>query len=103
MEELLPLPRKRRRAVYWLPNLFTTGTLFGGFYAIIAAIKGQFEHSAWAIFAAMICDSLDGFIARKTHTASDFGKEYDSLCDMVAFGVAAGLVMYIWSLHYLSD
>jgi CDP-diacylglycerol---serine O-phosphatidyltransferase len=99
----LDTPLKRRRAVYWFPNLFTTGTLFGGFYAIIAAMKGQFEHSAWAIFGAMICDSLDGFIARKTNTASDFGKEYDSLCDMVAFGMAASLVMYMWSLHYLSD
>jgi CDP-diacylglycerol--serine O-phosphatidyltransferase len=94
---------KRRRGVYLLPNLFTTGTLFGGFYAIVAAMKGDYSNAAIAIFAAMVFDSLDGYIARKTHTASDFGKEYDSLCDMVAFGVAASLVMYTWSLHYLSE
>lgn len=97
------LPRKRRRGVYLLPNLFTTGTLFGGFYAIVAAMKGDYSNAAIAIFAAMVFDSLDGYIARKTHTASDFGKEYDSLCDMVAFGVAASLVLYSWSLHYLSE
>ena len=97
------IPRRRRRGIYLLPNLFTTGTLFGGFYAIIAAMRGNFSIAAIAIFAAMVADSLDGFIARKTHTASDFGKEYDSLCDMVAFGLAASLVMYSWSLHYLSE
>ncbi len=94
---------KRRRGVYLLPNLFTTGTLFGGFYAIVAAMMGDYSNAAIAIAVAMVADSLDGYIARKTNTASDFGKEYDSLCDMVAFGVAASLVMYSWSLHYLSD
>src|ERR1043166_5699255 len=94
---------KRRRGFYLLPNLFTPGTLFGGFYAIVAAMNGDWEKASIAIFAAMVFDSLDGFIARKTHTASDFGKEYDSLCDMVAFGVAASLVMYAWSLHFLSQ
>lgn len=94
---------KRRRGVYLLPNLFTTGTLFGGFYAIIAGMQGQYTLAAIAVFIAMICDSLDGLVARKTNTASDFGKEYDSLCDMVAFGVAASLVMYSWSLHYLAE
>lgn len=94
---------KRRRGVYLLPNLFTTGTLFGGFFAIVSGMNGEFEVAAIAIFIAMICDSLDGLVARKTNTASDFGKEYDSLCDMVAFGVAASLVMYSFSLHYLSE
>ncbi len=94
---------KRRRGIYLLPNLFTTGTLFGGFYAVVAAIKGQFEPAAIAIFIAMVCDSLDGLVARKTNTASEFGKEYDSLCDMVAFGVAASLVMYLFSLRFLSE
>jgi CDP-diacylglycerol--serine O-phosphatidyltransferase len=94
---------KRRRGVYLLPNLFTTGTLFGGFYAIIAGMNGQYSLASIAVFIAMICDSLDGLIARKTNTASDFGKEYDSLCDMVAFGLAASLVMYSWSLHYLAE
>lgn len=105
MDELVA-GKKRRRGIYLLPNLFTTGTLFGGFYAIIAGMDSQSGHyslAAIAIFIAMICDSLDGLVARKTNTASDFGKEYDSLCDMVAFGVAASLVMYSWSLHHLAE
>ena len=96
-------PLRRRRGVYLLPNLFTTGTLFGGFFAIVSAMNGQYSQACIGIFVAMIADSLDGFIARKTNTASDFGKEYDSLCDMVAFGVAASLVMYSWSLHHLAE
>lgn len=103
MDETTDTPRRRRRGIYLLPNLFTTGTLFGGFYAIVAAQQGRFPDACIAIFIAMIADSLDGFIARKTHTSSEFGKEYDSLCDMVAFGVAASMVMYSWSLHYFSE
>ena len=103
MDEIDELPRRRRRGIYLLPNLFTTGTLFGGFYAIVSAMQGHYSQACIGIFIAMVADSLDGFIARKTNTASDFGKEYDSLCDMVAFGVAASLVMYSWSLHYLSE
>ena len=102
MDEPVAVPR-RRRGIYLLPNLFTTGTLFGGFYAIVAAQNGRFEAACIAIFIAMIADSLDGFIARKTNTSSEFGKEYDSLCDMVAFGVAASMVMYSWCLHYFKD
>ena len=97
------LPFRRRRGIYLLPNLFTTGTLFGGFYAIVASMRGDFENACIAILAAMVADTFDGFIARKTNTSSEFGKEYDSLCDMVAFGVAASLVVYNWSLHYLSE
>lgn len=97
-----PMPR-RRRGIYLLPNLFTTATLFGGFYAIIAAVNDNFTAAAIAIAAAMIADSLDGFVARLTHTASDFGKEYDSLCDMVAFGAAASIVMYSFSLRHLPE
>jgi CDP-diacylglycerol--serine O-phosphatidyltransferase len=89
---------KRRRGIYFLPNLFTTAGLFAGFYAIIAATKGRFEAAAIAIFVAMIMDSLDGRIARLTNTQSDFGKEYDSLSDMVAFGLAPALVIYEWVL-----
>lgn len=92
---------KRRRGIYLLPNLFTTAGLFAGFYAIIAATKGRFEAAAVAIFVAMIMDSLDGRIARLTNTQSDFGKEYDSLSDMVAFGLAPALVMYEWVLSGL--
>lgn len=95
--------RRRRRGIYVLPNIFTTLTLFGGFYAIVAAMNDKFSAAAIAIGAAMVADSLDGFVARLTNTASDFGKEYDSLCDMVAFGVAASIVMYTFSLHYLAD
>lgn len=97
------IARRRRRGIYLLPNIFTTLTLFGGFYAIVAAMNGRFSAAAIAIGAAMVADSLDGLVARLTHTASDFGKEYDSLCDMVAFGVAASIVMYTFSLHHLAE
>ncbi|HUS24622.1 MAG TPA: CDP-diacylglycerol--serine O-phosphatidyltransferase [Candidatus Binatia bacterium] len=100
-EKRFAAPR-RRRGVYLLPNLFTTATLFGGFYAIIAAMNAKFSHACIAVAVAMAADSLDGLVARKTNTASEFGKEYDSLCDMVAFGVATSIVMYSFSLHYLS-
>lgn len=98
-------PRKktglRRRGIYILPNLFTTGALFAGFYAIVQAMNGEFEHSAVAIFLAMILDALDGRVARMTHTQSEFGAEYDSLSDMVSFGVAPSLVIYEWALKSL--
>src|SRR5882757_3295985 len=97
------LPRKRRKGIYLLPNLFTTGTLFGAFYAIVSAMGGNFEDAAKGILFAMIADLLDGRIARMTNTASDFGKEYDSLCDMAAFGIATSIVVYAYSLHFLSD
>jgi len=97
------LPKRRRRGIYLLPNVFTTATLFGGFYAIVAAMNGEFSKAAIAIGAAMVADSLDGLVARLTHTASDFGKEYDSLCDMVAFGVASSMVMYTYSLNHLAQ
>lgn len=87
----------RRRGIYLLPNLFTTGGLFAGFYAIVAAMAGHFQAAAIAVFAAMIMDGLDGRIARLTHTESAFGKEYDSLSDMVSFGLAPALVMYEWA------
>ena len=99
MEEPVTSSRKRRRGIYLLPNLFTTGTLFGGFYAIISAMDGNFSAAAAGILAAMIADGLDGRIARLTNTSSDFGKEYDSLCDMGAFGFAASIVIYAFSLH----
>src|SRR6202011_6377777 len=76
-----------RRGIYLLPNLLTTGTLFAGFYAIVAAIDGNFERAAVAVFVAMIFDTLDGRVARWTHAETAFGKEYDSLSDMVAFGM----------------
>ena len=89
--------------MYWLPNLFTTGTLFGGFYAIVAAIDGNFSRAGIAMFVAMLFDGLDGRVARWTNTQSDFGKEYDSLCDMVAFGVAPAIVVYQWGIERIAD
>jgi CDP-diacylglycerol---serine O-phosphatidyltransferase len=88
----------RRRGIYLLPNLFTTGALFAGFYSIIASINQQFEAAAIAIFVAMVLDGMDGRIARMTNTQSDFGMQYDSLSDMVSFGLAPALVMYQWAL-----
>ena len=93
----------RRRGIYLLPNLFTSAGLFSGFYAIVAAMVGKFEPAAIAVFAAMVFDSLDGRVARWTHTESAFGKEYDSLSDMVSFGLAPALVMYEWSLRSMND
>lgn len=91
----------RHRGVYLLPNLFTTAALFAGFYAIIAAMHGNFDSAAVAIFIAMIFDGMDGRVARLTNTSSAFGEQYDSLSDMVSFGLAPALVMFSWSLHDL--
>jgi len=98
-----PVPKSGRRGVYLLPNLLTTAALFAGFYAIVAAMNGKFEPASVAIFVAMVLDGLDGRVARMTNTQSDFGAEYDSLSDMVSFGLAPALVMYIWSLSSLVD
>ncbi|HHM06479.1 MAG TPA: CDP-diacylglycerol--serine O-phosphatidyltransferase [Gammaproteobacteria bacterium] len=89
---------KPGRGIYLLPNLFTTAGLFAGFYAIVAATNDRFEAAAIAVFVAMVTDGMDGRIARLTNTQSDFGKEYDSLADMVAFGLAPALVAYEWAL-----
>jgi len=91
-------PDRLKRGIYLLPNLFTTAGLFAGFYAIVAAINNRFEYAAVAIFVAIITDGLDGRVARMTHTQSDFGAQYDSLVDMVAFGLAPALVVYLWIL-----
>lgn len=91
----------RRKGIYLLPNLFTTGALFAGFYAIVAGMQGHFEHAAIGIFAAMIMDTLDGRVARLTGTQSAFGAQYDSLSDMVSFGLTPALVSYNWGLSEL--
>lgn len=88
----------RHRGIYLLPNLFTTAALFSGFYAIVSAMNGNFSHAAIAIFVAMVLDGLDGRVARLTNTQSAFGAEYDSLSDMVAFGVAPALIAFTWAL-----
>ena len=91
----------RRRGIYLLPNLFTTGALFSGFYAITSAMGGRYETAVVAIFVAMILDGLDGRVARLTNTQSEFGAQYDSLSDMVSFGAAPALVMYLWAFSSL--
>ncbi len=95
--------RYRRRGIYLLPNLFTTAAMFAGFYAIVASMNGHFEKAAIAIFIAMILDGVDGRVARMTNTQSEFGAQYDSLADMVSFGMAPALVMYNWSLSSMVD
>jgi len=94
---------RRRRGIYLLPNLLTTCCLFGGFYAIIAAIDGNFYRAAVAIFVAMIFDGLDGRVARLMGTETAFGKEFDSLADMVAFGIAPSIVCYQWGVARISE
>ena len=93
----------RPRGVYWLPNLLTTGALFAGFYAVVAAIDWKFENAGVAVFVAMIFDGLDGRVARWTHTESAFGKEYDSLSDMVSFGLAPAIVTYQWGVARIAE
>ena len=93
--------RKRRKGVYILPNLFTLAALFGGFYAVVMAMNGRFDMAAAGVFSAMVLDSLDGRIARMTHTQSAFGEQMDSLSDMVSFGAAPALIAYEWALKGL--
>ena len=97
------IERPRYRRVYWLPNLLTTGALFAGFYAVVAAIDWKFENAGIAVFVAMVFDGLDGRVARWTHTDSAFGKEYDSLSDMVSFGLAPAIVTYQWGVARISE
>ncbi len=105
LNEQLPEKNKQKinlaKGIYLLPNLFTTGALFGGFYSIVASMQGNFELATIAILISMLLDGLDGRIARMTNTQSDFGAEYDSLSDIVCFGVAPSLVIYIFALQHL--
>src|ERR1700732_5285309 len=98
-EELKP----RNKGIYLLPNLLTTGCMFSGFYAIVAAIDKHFAAAGAAIFVAMIFDTLDGRMARLTKTESAFGKEYDSLADMVSFGIAPAIVAYQWGVVQIAE
>ncbi len=98
-----PGRKPRRLGVYLLPNLLTTGCLFSGFYAVVAAIDKHFAPAGIAVFVAMIFDTLDGRIARLTRTESAFGKEYDSLADMVAFGLAPAIVSYQWGVVRIAE
>jgi len=92
-----------RKGVYLLPNLVTTAALFSGFYGILAGVNGQFENAAIAVFVAMILDGLDGRVARWTNTQSEFGEQYDSLSDLVSFGLAPALIMYLWALVHMRE
>ena len=94
-------PRRRRKGIYILPNLFTLAALFGGFYAIVMAMNGRFDMAAIGVFCAMVLDSLDGRVARMTNTQSAFGEQMDSLSDMVSFGAAPALIAYVWALNGL--
>jgi CDP-diacylglycerol---serine O-phosphatidyltransferase len=100
-----PLPPVRaarerlRRGIYLLPSLFTTGNIFLGFWAVIRGLRGDFGHAALAIFAAALLDAIDGRIARMTGTESEFGKELDSLADVLTFGMAPALLAFLWGLH----
>ena len=92
-----------RRGIVLLPNLLTTAALFAGFYSIVAAVDGNFQNAGAAIFIAMVLDGMDGRVARLTNTTTQFGKEYDSLSDMVSFGVAPAVVVYQWGVARLTE
>lgn len=97
------LPRRERgRGIYLLPNLFTTSALLAGFYAVIAAYEGKYHVASIAILVAMVLDGFDGRVARMTNTSTAFGAEYDSMADMISFGMAPAFLMYSWSLSSLS-
>ena len=93
----------RRRGVYLLPNLFTLAALFAGFYGVIAGMSGNFDEAGWAILIAGVCDGLDGRIARLTGTQSAFGAEFDSLADVISFGMAPSLLMFTWAFQPLGQ
>src|SRR3546814_7293543 len=98
MSDPTPVRPPRHRGIYLLPNLFTTGAMFAGFYAIIASIGGRYTDAAVAVFIAAVLDGMDGRVARMTGTQTEFGVQYDSLSDLISFGLAPALVMYTWSL-----
>ncbi|WP_298271944.1 CDP-diacylglycerol--serine O-phosphatidyltransferase [Geobacter sp.] len=97
--EKIDMTESMRKGIYILPNLFTTGSLFAGFYGMVATMNGDFKSAALWILVSSIFDGLDGKVARLTGTSSKFGVEYDSLADLVSFGVAPGLLMYKWALQ----
>lgn len=90
-----------RKGIYFLPSLFTTASLFSGFYAVIKAIDGEYDLAAIGILVSLVLDGIDGRVARWTNTASDFGKEYDSLVDVICFGLVPALIIYFWALNSL--
>jgi CDP-diacylglycerol--serine O-phosphatidyltransferase len=103
MSDSTPVRAPRHRGIYLLPNLFTTGAMFAGFYAIVVSIGGDYSSAAIAVFVAALLDGMDGRVARLTNTQTEFGVQYDSLSDLISFGLAPSLVMYTWSLSALRD
>src|SRR5690242_13098625 len=103
MSENTPVRTPRHRGIYLLPNLFTTAAMFAGYYAVVASIGHRYTHAAIAVFVAALLDGMDGRVARLTGTQSEFGVQYDSLSDLVSFGLAPSLVLYTWSLQYLRE
>jgi len=103
MSDPLPVRPPRHRGIYLLPNLVTTGAMFAGFYAIVACIGGRYTDAAVSVFIAALLDGMDGRVARLTGTQTEFGVQYDSLSDLLSFGLAPALVMYTWSLSALKD
>lgn len=101
IKNMSKLDQAKQKGIYLLPNLFTTGAMFAGYYAIIASIQGKFDMACWAIFIAALLDGLDGRVARLTNTQSAFGEQYDSLSDLVSFGIAPSMLAFNWSLHAL--
>lgn len=95
------MEKESRSGIYLLPNLLTTASLFAAFYSLVSSMKGQFEAAVVAMFIGMIADGLDGRIARLTNTQTEFGAQYDSLSDMVTFGVAPSLFLYQFTLSHL--
>jgi CDP-diacylglycerol--serine O-phosphatidyltransferase len=95
----MKMRRRKGKGIYILPNLLTSISLFAGFYSMVSTIDGKYTHAAVAIFISAIFDMLDGRVARMTHSSSRFGVEYDSLSDVIAFGVAPGLLAYMWALR----
>ena len=92
-----------RRGIYLLPNLLTTASLFSGFFSIVSAINGNFIASGMALFAAQMLDGLDGRVARLTNSQSLFGAQYDSLCDVISFGLAPAIIVFLWGLDSLGQ
>jgi len=103
MSEVQPPVRRRPPGIYLLPNLLTTGALFSGFYAIVAGINESYVAAVIAVFVAGLLDGLDGRVARMTNTQSEFGVQYDSLSDLISFGLAPALVVYMWALSGLRE
>src|SRR5690242_12021533 len=103
MSENTPVRTPRHRGIYLLPNLFTTAAMFAGYYAVVASIGHRFSSAAIAVFVAALLDGMDGRVARLTGTQTEFGVQYDSLSDLISFGLAPSLVMYTWSLSTLKE